>query len=144
MVLEYCSKGDLFTYMLTNYPNFGMPINEVKVLTEQVAKGISYLHKQDIIHGDIKPSNILINEKDEIKICDFGLSTKTKNKEKVNGAKGTLNYLAPECIFPYDEKVDIWALGVLIYFISTGTLPFQISTYKQLTEVLCEEKLQKF
>ena len=66
--------------MVSNYPNFGMPLDEVKRITLQVAKGISYLHKQDIIHGDIKPSNILINGKDEIKVCDFGLSTKRKNK----------------------------------------------------------------
>ena len=61
MVLEYCEKGDLFAYMIKNHPNFGMPIGQVKKFTEQIAKGISYLHKQDIIHGDIKPNNILIS-----------------------------------------------------------------------------------
>lgn len=64
MVLEFCEKGDLFTYMINNFPNFGMPFEQVRTFTEQIAKGISYLHKQDIIHGDIKPSNILINQKD--------------------------------------------------------------------------------
>lgn len=106
------------------------------MFTEQIAKGISYLHKQQIVHGDIKPSNILINEKQELRICDFGLSTKVKDGGKVNAAKGTLSYLAPECILPYDHKVDVWAFGVLLFFISLGTLPFQIHTYKQLTEVL--------
>lgn len=63
MVLEYCEQGDLFTYMVNNYPNFGMPIEFVQKFADQIAKGISYLHKQDIIHGDIKPSNILLNQK---------------------------------------------------------------------------------
>jgi serine/threonine protein kinase len=55
-----------------------------------------------------------------------------------------LNYQAPESMLPYDEKVDIWAFGVLIYFITTGRFPFQISTYLELTDVLTEERLKAF
>ena len=83
-----------------------------------MAKGIQILHNKGIVHRDLKPQNILLKDK-QIKICDFGHSIKINN-EKIKGMVGTLNYMAPEIFEYYDEKVDIWAYGCLLYKLATG------------------------
>ena len=93
---------------------------------KQIGEGISYLHSFGIIHRDIKPDNILITNKNEIKIIDFGLSKIIGNNEKTNEGYGTLHYAAPEILLriPYGKEIDIWALGILLFYILTGRNPF--------------------
>ena len=93
---------------------------------KQIGEGISYLHSFGIIHRDIKPDNILITNKNEIKIIDFGLSKIIGNTEKTNEGYGTLHYAAPEILLriPYGKEIDIWALGILLFYILTGRNPF--------------------
>jgi serine/threonine protein kinase len=90
-----------------------------------LAHALSYLHSKGMIHRDIKCQNILIGRDGELKIGDLGLLTYDKNGENVKYA-GTEAYFAPEIIKEkkYDAKVDIWALGCVMYYLATLTHPF--------------------
>lgn len=105
--------------------------NLVKCTMEQIAKGISFLHKNAIIHRDLKPENILIEtreNKDKLhyipKIVDFGFGKFLKKKTKES--YGTLYYAAPELILKesYDHKVDVWSFGIILFEAVTGIIPF--------------------
>jgi serine/threonine protein kinase len=94
----------------------------------QVAQGLRAAHEEKIIHRDIKPGNIIITEKGEAKIVDFGLATLAGEKitESVS-TKGTIAYMAPEIIngSPADQRSDLWALGIVLFEMLTGHLPFK-------------------
>ncbi len=87
-----------------------------------------YLHKQNIIHRDIKTLNIFLNKDNEIKLGDLGVSKIISNSTKLQAARvGTPLYLAPEVIKhqPYDFKVDIWAVGCVLYHLAALHPPFE-------------------
>ncbi|EAS04203.2 Serine/Threonine kinase domain protein (macronuclear) [Tetrahymena thermophila SB210] len=92
----------------------------------QTCLAIDYLHKKGIMHRDIKPENLLLDENDNIKLCDFGWCAEiTKNRR--NTLCGTFEYMAPETITErdYDYKIDIWQLGILLYELLHGRTPFK-------------------
>lgn len=109
---------------------------DIWIFIRDVANGLAYLHENDIIHRDIKPDNILRDERGNYVITDFGLSTKMRSTlrkasaREVNGASeqsGTIGYMAPEMFSSKPQAVkatDIWALGATIYEIATGEMPF--------------------
>ena len=110
-------------------------IHSTKVLVQiaiQIAQIIGDIHQQKIIHKDINPNNILINNENEIKIIDFGLATKytlnTQNLANPEHLEGTLAYLSPEQTGrmnrSVDERTDLYSLGVVFYEMFTGQLPF--------------------
>jgi calcium/calmodulin-dependent protein kinase I len=89
------------------------------------------LHDLGIVHRDLKPENILCGENlDDIKIADFGLSKITMPNEKMDAAYGTLSYVAPEVLSRsgYDKEVDLWSVGVILFLIVYGRLPFDGDT----------------
>ena len=110
---------------------------------KELGEGISYLHSLGIIHRDIKPENILITNKNEVKIIDFGLSKIIGNNEKTNEAFGTLNYAAPEILLriPYGKEIDIWALGVLLFYMLSGRYPFIGINEKELANQIVLEHI---
>ena len=85
------------------------------------------MQERNVIHRDIKPENILIMdlERMHVKLCDFGWSTHTIDERRMTFC-GTVDYVAPELIYqePYDDKIDIWAVGILSYELLTGNAPF--------------------
>ena len=89
---------------------------------------MNYLHYHKIIHRDLKPENLLLSNKGNIKISDFGWAGV---KDQIDSMKstfcGTYDYMAPEIMLnkPYDEKVDVWALGVLLFELTQGYPPFK-------------------
>jgi serine/threonine protein kinase len=105
-----------------------IPFNQGIFIVAQIALGLKAAHENGIIHRDIKPGNILITEKDYIKIVDFGLA-KLAGMEmtKSTSSKGTAAYMCPEQIRgqKVDHRCDIWALGVVFYEALTGHLPFE-------------------
>ena len=115
----------------------------------QIAQGVNYLHKFGIVHRDLKPDNIMIIPKTGdndiiIKIMDFGFSKIVSNEEKLMEGFGTLYYAAPELIqnLPYNLEIDVWSLGVIIYYIFTGCYPFKGKTEDDIEENILEENVE--
>lgn len=92
---------------------------------------IRYLHEKNIIHGDIKPENVVLTKGGPAKLCDFG-SASLFGQQRSNS--GTLEYLAPEAVlnFPQNHKVDVWALGILLFEMISGSAPFHGQTKEQI------------
>jgi aurora kinase, other len=127
LILEFAGKGEL--YKLLRKEN-RFPEWKAAQYIAQMAAALKYLHKKHVMHRDIKPENILVGIHGEIKISDFGWSVHAPNNRR-NTMCGTLDYLPPEMLKPgakenfYNEKVDLWSLGVLTYEFLVGEAPFE-------------------
>lgn len=112
-----------------------MSEEEALSITKQVLSAIYYMHSKGIVHRDIKPENMLIEKKTKfIKLIDFGISTKISKGEILSSRVGTPYYIAPEVLYKkYNEKCDLWSIGVVIYMIFSGTPPFK---GKDISEVM--------
>lgn len=98
-------------------------------MTRQLLETIKYLHDVGIIHRDIKPENILLSDDSDlptIKLADFGLSKLVGPGEQLHVACGTIGYVAPEVLDqqPYGKEIDVWSMGVVLYLLLRGRLPF--------------------
>ena len=127
IVMEYIRGGRLTDYMKEKKFNFTE--KRAAEIIYQIALGVKYLHKYGIIHRDLKPDNIMLTEasdKGQIKIMDFGLSKILGKKEKTIDGFGTLTFVSPEVLIrkPYNKEIDIWSIGVILYLILSGDLPF--------------------
>jgi serine/threonine protein kinase len=122
IILEFVEKGSLFDLIRRKIKLAETEACEILI---QTCTGLNYLHEKEIIHRDIKPENILISKEDIVKICDFGWSTQG-NSGKLTFC-GTLDYLSPEMINsePHTTKMDVWALGILLYEMLHGSPPFR-------------------
>ncbi len=137
LVLEFAARGELYK-ILKRAKRFSERKSAQYV--GQLAKALDYLHSKNVIHRDIKPENLLVGHDGEIKIADFGWSIHSPSSKRQTLC-GTLDYLPPEMVTgdEHDEKVDIWALGVLMYEFLTGGPPFEApshsETYKRIQRV---------
>ena len=140
--LPYAKYGTLYNliekrkYKLQNFD-----FDDIKTITIEVSKGINYLHENKVIHCDIKPSNILLFGNKIIKICDLGVSKNFKtNKHKT--FVGTPYYIAPEIVNDrgYNNSIDYWSLGVIVYELITFRLPFVSRNYYQLITKIIRNK----
>ncbi|KAL4464835.1 hypothetical protein ABPG74_011396 [Tetrahymena malaccensis] len=124
-VTELLSGGELFTKIMELN---GFNETQASGYMRQILSAVSYCHQQNIVHRDLKPENILFTSKksDQIKVIDFGCSTRFDKTKKIKDIAGTVLYLAPEVIKKnlYDEKCDIWSLGVVLYIMLCGYPPF--------------------
>ena len=109
-------------------------------ILKQVLLAINYMHQKSMTHRDLKPENILIESKNnlEIRIADFGFSCIFDNKEGLDLKLGSPHYMAPEVIKRqnYNEKVDIWAIGVLTFVLLTGEIPFIGSSNEEIKKMI--------
>ncbi|VEU22288.1 DEKNAAC103338 [Brettanomyces naardenensis] len=138
LILEYAAKGELYK-MLKDCKRFDEPRTSYYIY--QVANALVYLHRKHIIHRDLKPENILIHFHNQVKLSDFGWSVYAPQDTRRTTMCGTLDYLPPEMVEAksHDEKVDVWALGVLLYELLVGRPPFEdehsSTTYKRIAKV---------
>jgi len=111
---------DLFT-VASKFPGRKLPEYRVRYnIVEPIASALQYIHSKGIIHRDVKPENILVMKSGKTKLCDFGLATYKSSECSLRC--GTHGFMAPEMTGrPYDEKVDIWAFGCVIYELIYGT-----------------------
>ena len=139
IVMEYIEGGTLGQYFKKK--NFNFSERQASSIMSQIASGVKYLHTYGIVHRDLKPDNIMITQQNDfgvIKIMDFGLSKIVSTQEKMVDGYGTLSYVAPEVLLrtPYNKEVDIWSMGVILYYMLCGHLPF-----KGNKEVIIAEKI---
>ena len=147
IVMEYLPKGDLFTYISSQKR---LQLREALMLFYQLVNAISYLHSNNIVHRDIKPENILLTHNNIIKIADFNLSKRfTSANVKLNSFCGSPCYSSPEVIKGnkyLPKPVDIWGVGVILYTMICGELPFEGNSKDVLYRkvVNCEYKCPYF
>ncbi|XP_043654869.1 serine/threonine-protein kinase SIK3 isoform X7 [Drosophila teissieri] len=138
LVMEFAAGGELYDYL-----------SERKVLTEeearrifrQVATAVYYCHKHKICHRDLKLENILLDEKGNAKIADFGLSNVFDDQRLLGTFCGSPLYASPEIVegTPYQgPEVDCWSLGVLLYTLVYGSMPFDGSNFKRLVKQISQ------
>ncbi|XP_047481219.1 aurora kinase A-like isoform X2 [Penaeus chinensis] len=138
-MLEYARYGEMYK-VLCSQPNKRFTEYQAANYIMQLVSALEYCHSKKVIHRDIKPENILINGNGQLKIADFGWSVHSPNERRTTLC-GTLDYLPPEMIEGrmYDEKVDIWSLGVLCYEFLAGKPSFestsQLETFRRIARV---------
>ena len=126
IIMEFCQKGELFNHIVEQQ-NF----NEEKsaFYYYQLISGIDYIHSKNICHRDLKPENLLLNEKNELKIIDFGLSNFFLGENKLLKTPcGSPCYASPEMILGKDYNgfcIDVWSSGIILFAMLCGYLPFE-------------------
>ena len=130
IVMEYCEGGDLFDFIMNSPQKRLDDFNTIDLLI-QILSSLDYLHNVlKICHRDLKPENFLIsiNEQNRpiLKLIDFGLATYIYRGEKMKGKIGTTMYMAPEILKnePFNEKIDVWSAGIILFNMMTGCEPF--------------------
>uniref|UniRef100_A0A8B9UN36 non-specific serine/threonine protein kinase n=1 Tax=Anas zonorhyncha TaxID=75864 RepID=A0A8B9UN36_9AVES len=134
IVMEYASKGDLYDYISERQR---LSEQEARHFFRQVVSAVYYCHKNGIVHRDLKLENILLDANGNIKIADFGLSNVYQQDKFLQTYCGSPLYASPEIINgrPYKgPEVDSWSLGVLLYILVHGTMPFDGHDYKTLVK----------
>ena len=146
LILEYCPNS--LDKIIIQNPR--LPLEKQLKMAFGMVLALKGCHEFGISHGDIKPSNFLIDNYGRIKICDFGLSQKITEEPNTINLVGTLAYRSPEMIKmqPYDGfAADIWSLGVSLFILCTGTYPWNISSrekmLKSITNGIFDESLIK-
>jgi len=134
LILEYAHQGDLFY----NIHHMLMSEHKIANYIYQIAMALLYMHSKHVIHRDLKPENIFISHDGKIKIADFGWAIRTQSPQDV--IVGTVHYMAPEMMLGvYDTRVDIWALGILLFELFDKKLPFFPGTFEELRDLFQDE-----
>jgi serine/threonine protein kinase len=125
--MEYVGGGDLADRI--SDPENLLPLNEVLSIAIQMSQGVQSIHDAGIVHRDLKPENILLTKEGQVKIADFGIA-KTGDSPRLTehgGVVGTIQYVSPEYMLNaiVDWRSDIYAMGVLLFEMLTGTAPFK-------------------
>lgn len=127
LLMAYCAQGSLVKRI------GGMPETEIRKVLHDVASGLAYLHAHDVIHQDIKPDNILLDDTGNYVITDFGISTRARSTLRKSVAAstahsgGTIAYMGPERFGKEPAPIkasDVWSLGAMLYELMTGDTPF--------------------
>ena len=125
LIMEYCEDGELFNYIVKKQR---LSEEEASYFFYQIINGIEYIHSKGIAHRDLKPENLLIGKNKILKIIDFGLSNYYNGQKRLETPCGSPCYASPEMVKgkTYDGfNIDIWAIGVILFAMLCGYLPFE-------------------
>lgn len=139
LILEYHPNGDLISYLNNRAL---LSEEELAPIYKKIVQSVKSLHEIGVIHRDIKMDNILLDRNCQPILSDFGISSVVKPDSVINDTGGTPAYLAPEVINANGEicyKTDVWGLGVLLYTLVFGVLPFQGSNFQELYKNILSE-----
>lgn len=134
MVLEYCPEGELFDYIVAKDK---LGEEEARIFFRQIVAAVGYIHHQGFAHRDLKPENLLLDEEQNLKLIDFGLCAKPLGgmDDHLYTCCGSPAYAAPELISGKEylgAEADIWSMGILLYALLCGYLPFDDENIPQL------------
>ena len=140
LIMEYALKGQLNTYLKTEEKSHKI---NIKKFFAEIISAVEYLHEEKhIIHRDIKPQNILVDRFSRIKLADFGLSTL---EDSINNTRcGSPGYTSPEMLLKqdYGPATDIWSLGVVLYVMCFGVLPFHDSSVQNVCKKIISDPVK--
>lgn len=140
IVLECCTNGNLFKY-LNSYTV--LPEHEVCRIFNEVCQAIAHLHSRRVMQRDIKPENILLTDRKESKLCDFGWAIEENSGDYCKAKAGTCAYMPPEALRGEMQtcKSDIWALGILLFELYHNIEPYEGSIVSKQMAVIQSTKL---
>jgi serine/threonine protein kinase len=129
LVLEYATGGTLFNLIKRNKNGFD-EATAFKYFI-QAAAAVQFIHEHGLVHRDLKPENLLLTDKGIVKLCDFGWCVELSMGNRQTFC-GTYEYMAPEVIKekPYNQSIDVWSLGILLYELIHGFSPFRANMNK--------------
>ncbi|XP_077369638.1 NUAK family SNF1-like kinase 1 [Festucalex cinctus] len=143
IVMEYASKGELYDYILDKGR---LTETEARSIFRQITSAVHYCHKNGVVHRDLKLENILLDQDLNVKLADFGLSNQYQRGTLLQTFCGSPLYAAPEIVtgLPYQgPEVDCWALGVLLYALVYGSMPFDGASHSILKEQICQGRYRR-
>ncbi|KAF8105129.1 hypothetical protein N665_0162s0008 [Sinapis alba] len=144
VVVEYLQGGALKSFLIKNRRR-KLAFKVVVQLALDLARGLSYLHSQKIVHRDVKTENILLDKTRTVKIADFGVArVEASNPNDMTGETGTLGYMAPEVLNgnPYNRKCDVYSFGICLWEIYCCDMPYPDLTFSEVTSAVVRQNLR--
>ncbi|KAF4747280.1 Serine threonine kinase [Perkinsus olseni] len=145
IITEYCAGGDLLKVLKQDSK---VSPDQCRAFCLDIISGLHHVHRNGIIYGDLKPSNLLFTEEGRLKLCDFGMSQRLTDLENLSAKgkplprRGTPYYMAPELFLDrgvHSFASDLWALGIVMHELVTGRPPFVSNSFQSLQHLIKEE-----
>ncbi|CAI7805023.1 unnamed protein product [Closterium sp. NIES-53] len=145
LVMDLCDSGDLYDEVVRRGR---LPEKESALLFRQIASALAFCHSRGVMHRDMKPENILLHKQGDasnrltVKLADFGLAIPLSAGETTRGISGSTFYMAPEVLSgEYGHSADVWSLGVLLFTMLSGAVPFFGDDNSESTEAVLNGRL---